>query len=140
MNYTISRRMRWIFFIVQLFVMSFSCKTPQRYIVNHWKVEKFQPGVDFSASPRHMEVFRDFQEHAQFDFNSDGTYFFEFPGNIQKGKWIFDRRKMQLTTTDENGNTTVSKVLELKPGKLTLEQDDKGVKHLITLVPKVKSQ
>ena len=140
MTYAICKKASLVFFATQFLVLSFSCKTPEQYVVNSWKVEKFQPGTDFSGSPKHMEVFKDFEQHAKFDINGDGTYSFDFGGNMQKGKWAFDRKKMILTTTDENGVATISKVIELQPGKLVLEQEDKGVRNVITLVPKGQSR
>ena len=113
-----------------------SCKTPAKYLVNNWQVQKFQPGEDFSASPEHMKIFHEFEKYARFEFKSDGSYFFDLVGSRQQGTWKFDKKSMTLTTTDENQQVTVSKVKELTPEKLVLEQQSDGYNNTIILVPK----
>ncbi len=139
MIYTISKKLGYALLAMPILAGLFSCKTPEKYIVNSWKIEKFQAGIDFSASPEHMEILKDFEKHAWFEFNNDGTYNFDLAGTIQKGKWVFNKKEMTIITTDENGKTTISKVLELKPERLVIQQDEQGVNHILTLVPKEAS-
>jgi len=140
MSYTVIRNVSLTAIAFLLMAMVYSCRNPGKYLVNSWRVEKLQTGTDFSQSPKHAEVFKEFEEHARFEFHADGTYSFDFAGSVQKGKWKFDKRKMTLTTVDENGKETISKVLELKPDKLVIEQQEAtGVKNVLTLAPKTAS-
>ncbi|HXH20298.1 MAG TPA: lipocalin family protein [Chitinophagales bacterium] len=134
MIYTVFKKWSWGFFGVQILVTFCTCNAPKNYLVNEWRVEKLQPGVDFSSSPEHLEVFKNFEKRARLKFNKDGTYNFDLAGTIQKGTWTFNRKKMTLTTTDENGKATVSKIIELKPDRLVLEQEDNGAKNILELV------
>ncbi len=135
MTFTIFRKICWSVILLTPLIFNASCNTQSKYLVNDWKVRKFQPGVDFSASPEHMKVFQEFEKYARFQFNKDGTYSFDLVGEKLKGKWKFDRKTMTLTTTSENNVVTTSKILELTAEKMVLEQESEGYKNRIELVP-----
>lgn len=138
MNYTILRIIGWSVILLSCLIFNQSCNTQSKYIINNWRVEKFQPGVDFSASPEHMQVFRDFEKYARFQFNKDGTYTFDLVGEKQLGKWKLSMKTMTLTTTSENNVTTVAKIQELTPDKIVMEQQSEGYNNVIVLVPVAK--
>lgn len=123
------------FVLLLTITLNQSCSAPN-YMVNDWKVQKFQPGVDFSQSPEHMKVFSDFEKHARLELKKDGTYMFDMVTGKQLGKWKFDKKTMTLTTTSENNEVFTSKVLELTESKLVLEQHSEGYNNIITFVPK----
>lgn len=138
MNYTIIKSRCWSVFLLSSLFFCLGCNTQSKYIVNDWKVQKFQPGVDFSASPEHMKVFREFEQYARFQFNKDGTYSFDLVGEQQKGTWKLDKKTMTLTTTSENKLVNTSKIIELTPEKMVLEQESEGYKNIIELVAGIK--
>lgn len=135
MIYTIFKRLGWSVILLSALIFNQSCNTQSKYLAQRWKVQKFQPGVDFSASPEHMKVFQEFEKYARFHFNQDGTYLFDLVGEKQMGKWKFSRKSMTLTTTSENNVVTTSKILELTPEKMVMEQQSDGYNNILTLVP-----
>lgn len=135
MVYTITKRICLPLLLLLTIILSQSCSAPN-YIVNDWKVQKFQPGVDFSQSPEHMKIFSEFEKNASLELKKDGTYMFDMVMDKQLGKWKFDKKTMTLTTTSENNVVSTSKVLELTEDKLVLEQHSEGYNNIITFVPK----
>ncbi len=116
-----------------------SCSTnPSKHLANSWKLQKFEPGVDFSMSPEHMKVFKEFEQKAKMEFRSDGTYYFDLVSSVQEGRWELDKKAMMITTTSKDGVVTKSKVKELKADKLVLEQQSEGYTNLLVLVPKTE--
>ncbi|GIV32775.1 MAG: hypothetical protein KatS3mg031_0310 [Chitinophagales bacterium] len=123
-------------FVILIFMGGSSCNDPSRNVVNAWRMAQFKPGIDFSESPEHQRVFREFEQKARLEFNQDGTYRFDLVSSVQEGTWQLDKKNMLLITTSRDGIVTKSKIRELKPDKMVLEQEGEGYTNLLILVPK----
>ena len=113
-----------------------SCNTAKKLIVREWKVNDMEMESDFSGSPKHVEIFKNFKEKAQFVFNKDGTYFFDLITEKQNGKWEIKEKGKLLVTVSDKGFQTDNSILELTDSKLVIK-DEKGPSPIkLFLIPK----
>jgi hypothetical protein len=113
-----------------------SCNSSKKLIVKEWKVTDMEMESDFSSSPKHMEIFKNFKEKAQFVFNKDGTYFFDLVTDKQNGNWTIKKKGKLLVTVSDKGLQTNNTIIQLTDSRLVIKEETNESPMKLILAPK----
>lgn len=118
--------MKPIRFVLSLFIsfcIVLSCShTDHKLIIGKWKGVEWVAGTQESPNT---------PSDAVFTFNEDGSYTFDYAGNIEKGKYFVTGD--QLFTTPDGGIKMMVKIPKLTQDTLVFDMNRGGQAERLTL-------
>jgi len=124
------KKLNFLFFSIILFFLSFSASAQQaknQWVVGTWKVVKLEiPHYEqliAKATPEKKKQYEDelklIAQSGSFQFKADGTYYIQFSGSQESGKWKLNQYASKLIKEEKMPNGQFMKPEEIGIESLT---------------------